>query len=263
MTHLDEGQILTLRDDPEALGAHAAAHLHGCPACRGALEDVRLQGARVAGALASLDDTGWSMDAARERVRLRVAAESARASGGVSLPARRARGAAGSVSQAAGLRLVTAAGLSALPGSPVRRWIEELVSPAPVEVAPAVAPAAIEAEDAPAPEEAGVRLPVARGPLAVLLRDVAPGTEIRVRWIPGAEAAVFAPVGSRFTSGDGRVEARTLSGVVRVELPRGVLPVSLDVDGRILLRNTASGLQVTGPVVAQDDAGITFRLPPG
>lgn len=262
MTHLDEGQILTLRDDPEALVAHAAAHLEGCAACRDALEGVRRQGERVAGALAALDEAAWSVDAARERVRLRVAAASARAAGGVSLPARRGRWAAWSASKAAGLLLVTAAGLSALPGSPVRRWIGERVSPATTEVAPIEAPAATTPGEAPVPEEAGVRLPVARGPLAVLLRDVAPGTEIRVRWIPGAEAAVFAPVGSRFTSGEGRMEARGVSGVVRVELPRGILPVSLEVDGRILLRNTASGLQVTGPVVARDDTGVTFRLPP-
>lgn len=263
MKHLDEGQILTLRDDPGALGAHVGAHLDGCPTCREALEGVRRQGDRVAVALASLDEAGWGMDAAREQVRLRVAAESARAVGAVPLPARRVRRAAWSGSKAAGLLLLTAAGLSALPGSPVRRWIEERAGPAPTDVTPAEAPTAATPGDAVAPEEAGVRLPVTHGPLAVLLRDVAPGTEIRVRWIPGAEAAVFAPVGSRFTSGEGRVEARALSGVVRVELPRGVLPVTLEVDGRILLRNTASGLQVLGPVVERDDAGVTFRLPPG
>jgi hypothetical protein len=46
-----------------------------------------------------------------------------------------------------------------------------------------------------------------------------------------------------------------------VELPRGVVPVSLDVDGSILLRTTPAGLEVSGPVVERADAGITFRVP--
>jgi len=261
MTHLDEGQLLALRDDPALAPDGTLGHVEACAVCRGALADIRLQARAVARALDALDTNGWNFDGARERVRLRVSAHAGAAADAPSLPGRRTRGAAWTLSRAAGLILVAAAGLSALPGSPVRSWIEQAMSPAAVEQAPA----AVEAEPVVEPavaEAAGIRLPLAGGPLSVVLRGAAPGTEIRVTWIPGSEAAVFAPVGSRFTSGEGKMEALLVSGPVRVELPRSVLPVSLEVNGRIYIRNTAEGLNVSGPVEVREDAGITFRLPP-
>jgi hypothetical protein len=181
----------------------------------------------------------------------------------VSLPARATRRAFWTVSRAAGILLVTAAGLSALPGSPVRTWIAGVLAPTAEEArspAPATVPATAVPEAPPA-EEAGVRLSLAGGPLAVVLRGAAPGTEIRVTWVPGDEAALFAPVGSRFTSGEGRLEAALAPGPVRVELRRGTSPLSLQVDGNVLLRSTPQGLEVRGPVVERSDVGITFVVP--
>lgn len=266
MSHLDEGQLLALRDGAVTPAAEAAAHLAACAVCGEALEASRLRSLAVSGALGALDaglDPGHDLARARERVRLRVTEHTARTAGATPLRPRPIRWAAWSASKAAGLLLVTAAGLSALPGSPVRRWLDERLAPAVEEATPSVAPAAAEAVAPPAPEEAGVRLPLTGGPLAVVLRDAAPGTEVRVRWITGSEAAVFAPAGSRFTSGRGRIEAAGVGGVVRVELPRGVVPVSLEVNGRILLRSTAEGLDVPGEAVERTGDGITFRLPPG
>jgi hypothetical protein len=85
--------------------------------------------------------------------------------------------------------------------------------------------------------------------------------EIRVRWVPAGEAAIFAPVGSRFTSGEGRLEARVTPGTIRVELPRGVTPVSLEVGGRIYLQRTDAGLEIPGPVAERSDEEIVFRIP--
>ncbi len=269
MIHPDEGQLLALRDDPTFAAEGTLAHVESCAECRGALDVIRRQASSVARALGALDADGWDLDAARASVRRRVAehaaADATAAVAAVrptSLPTRRAHRAFWTLSRAAGVLLVTAAGLSALPGSPVRTWIERMVSPAPAEkrAEPAAEPAAV-AEPAP-PEEAGIRLPLPGGPLNVALRGAAPGTEIRVTWIPGNEAAVFAPVGSRFTSGEGRMEALLVSGPVRVELPRGILPVFLEVNGRIFIRNTAAGLDVSGPIAEQAEGGITFRLPP-
>jgi hypothetical protein len=95
----------------------------------------------------------------------------------------------------------------------------------------------------------------------VVLRDAAPGTEIRVTWIPGREAALFAPGGSRFTSGQGRLEASLAPGPVRVEIQRGASPLSLEVDGSVLLRGTPGGLEVRGDVVERSADGITFVVP--
>jgi hypothetical protein len=68
-------------------------------------------------------------------------------------------------------------------------------------------------------------------------------------------------VGSRFTSGEGRLEATLAPGRVRVELPRGFSPLSLEVDGSVVLRSTPRGLEVTGAVLERGDAGITFVVP--
>lgn len=264
MTHLDEGQILALRDGAALVQGSALDHLESCPSCRRSLEDSRARSASVAAFLGALDVAPGDLEAAREAVRRRVGAESARTADAVDLGARRAsrpvRRAWWSASKAAGLLLVTGAGLSALPGSPVRRWLAERGAPAPEAVAPEALTAPASAA-APV-DEGGVRMALDGSPLAVILSDVAPGTEVRLRWIPGREAAIFTGPESRFTSGVGRIEAAGASGVVRVELPREGNPVTLEVNGRVLLRTGAAGLEVSGPVVSRDEAGITFRLPP-
>ena len=263
MSHLNEGQLLSLRDETAAPEDGAQRHLEACAACRDALDASRKQGVAVAGALGALDADSWDMEGARAKVRLRVSHHAAAVARGSSLPARRPRLAAWSLSRAAGILLLAAAGASALPGSPVRSWIERVVAP-PAEEAPipTLAPATAPADAAAEAEEAGVRLPVSGSGLSVVLRGASPGTEIRVTWIAANEAALFAPVGSRFTSGEGRVEAFLVPGAVRIELPRGAAPLSLEVNGRILLRNTPAGLEVSGPVVDRTDAGVTFRVAP-
>lgn len=217
----------------------------------------------VLGALRTLDDD-WDLEAARASVRNRVAELAATAAGARVLRAptaagtRGSKGAVWSLSRAAGILLVTAAAAYALPGSPVRRWVQGGANPTlPTPEAPATTLAQPEAD----PVAGGIRLSVPGGALRVVLRDVAPGTEIRVTLVPGTEAAVYAPEGSRFTSAAGRVEARVVPGDVRVELPRGVDPVSLEVGGRVYLRGTDAGLDVSGPVLTRDDAEIVFLVP--
>lgn len=254
MTHLDEGQLLAVRDD-ESRHEHLAA----CALCRQSLDELHHRREVVSGALATLD-APTDLEAARARVRERVAAQSSPARDVVPI-ASRPRRTLWSLSRAAGLLLVTAAGLSALPGSPVRSWVSRVLAPTVPEsrteagAAPEAATAASEGE------AAGVRLSVPRGPLRVVVNGAEAGSEIRVRWVPGIDAAIFAPVGSRFTSGEGRLDARVTPGTVRVELPRGVTSVSLEVGGRIYLRSTDAGLDVPGPVAERSASEIVFRIP--
>jgi hypothetical protein len=259
--HLAEELLVALRDGAAERDEEARAHLAACARCRDALEGLRTRATFVSAALGTLDAAApaWDVEAARVDVRERVAAATAARAGTTAVTGRRSRFAMGSLSRAAGLLLVTAAAASALPGSPVRRWLSgrtggdvAATAPTTVEAAPTAAAAS---------ESTGVRLSVPAGPLRVVLRDVAPGTEVRVVMVPGTEAAVFAPAGSRFTSAEGRVEARVTPGEVRVELPTGVDPVSLEVGGRIYLRGTSAGLDVTGPVSSRTDDEILFRIP--
>jgi hypothetical protein len=260
MTHLDEGRILSLRDAPYGHDAEALEHVASCEACRSALDAARTQEEVITTALTSLDEA-WDLDAARVAVRARVAEERGRAAQAsvVPTPQRRMRW---SLSRAAGLVLLTAAGASAaLPGSPVRGWLSEVFSS---EASAVVDPAGVDAPataSAPESEDAGVRLAAAGGPLQIVVQGLRPAEEVRVRLVPGDEAAVFAPVGSRFTSAVGRIEAVATVGPVRVELPRDVTPVALEVNGRIYLRNTAGGLSITGPTFERTESDIVFRLP--
>ncbi len=260
MTHLDEGRLLSLRDAPSGHDSEALEHVASCEACRTALDAARKQGDAIESSLASLDEA-WDLDSARAAVRARVAEESGRAAKAtvVSTPRRRVRW---SLSRAAGLVLLTAAGASAaLPGSPVRGWLSSVFSGEESGgMDPAVADAPATAAT-PESEDSGVRLAAAGGPLRILVQGLRPGEEVHVRLVPGDEAAVFAPVGGRFTSAVGRIEAVTAVGPVRVELPRGVTPVALEVNGRIYLRNTAGGLSVTGPILERTGSDIVFRLP--
>lgn len=258
MSHLDEARLLAIRDGSSGDDAEGEQHLAGCAPCREALQGLRDRSASIAHALSSLDVVHDVADA-RARVRQRVT-EGAAAAGAI--PLKRSRRFWGSgFSRAAGILLVTATAASALPGSPVRTWVSELIGSSE-EAAVSGAPSALApGEVAAGGETAGVRLALVSGPLRVSLFDVAPGSELRVQWVSGAEAAVFAPVGSRFTSAEGRIEAAVMPGAVRVELPRGLVPVSLEVNGRIYLTNTSSGLEIPGPAEERGPEEIVFRLP--
>ncbi|MGD8319675.1 MAG: hypothetical protein PVJ02_04460 [Gemmatimonadota bacterium] len=267
MTHLDEGRLLALRDG--AGDAEAEAHLHECASCRRALEALGARRTEVADALSTLDET-WDLGAARAAVRARVQKHDAEApvraklaDGPVRFPdqPKRRRTLWWGLSRAAGLLLVTAAAAYALPGSPVRSWVdgalgriqedETYVSP------PAPAP-----DSDPAPSEAtGIRIDVSGGALRVVLRDAAPGTDVQVRWVPGTESAVFAPVGSRFTSAEGRIEARLTPGPVSVELPRDVSSVVLRVGDRTYLQKSDAGIDVEGPTLSRSEDEVVFRIP--
>jgi hypothetical protein len=263
MTHLDEARLLTLRDGNPGADPVGETHLAECSPCQVVLERLRGRSATIAGALATLDDP-HDPAAARARIQDRVVG---RQEGATSVtPLRRRRPGLWGVelSRAAGILLVTAtAAAAALPGSPVHQWVRSLVSSedggGPSEAVSA--PASLSSPGA--PEAAGIRLSLTAGPLRVSLMGVAEGSEVRVQWVPGAEAAVFAPVGSQFTSGESRIEATVLPGTVRVELPGNLVPVSLEVNGRTYLRKAAEGLEVLGPAEVSGPQEIVFRVPGG
>jgi hypothetical protein len=261
MTHLDEARLLTLRDGHPETDPAGEAHVAECGPCQVVLERLRGRAASIAGALASLD-ASHDLEAARAQVLQRVGGRPSEATEVTPLRRRRPRLWGAELGRAAGIILVTAtAAAAALPGSPVRRWVQDLVSSEP---GPAEAVSAPGTSLAPsARETTGVRLPLSSGPLRVTLLDVGAGGEIHVRWVPGAEAAVFAPVGSRFASGENRIQATVVPGPIRVELPDNLVPVSLEVNGRIYLSKTSQGLEILGPAAERQAEEIVFQVPGG
>lgn len=261
MSHLDDARLLAVRDgDADPLDL---AHVEQCGACRAMLETARARSGVVAGALDTLD-VAWDLDAARAAVRARVTEDAARAAGATPLRARAGRTARWGGSRAAAVVVLIAATASALPGSPVRDWLSTVLAgpdgPDAVESTEAVPEAAPMAADEAAPAATGIRL-LAVAPLHVNVRGLPSGAEVEVRWVVGNEVAIFAPVGSRFTSSDGSVEALVSRGPVTVEIPRATVPATLEVGGRVFLRRTGSGLDVSGPAVSRGDDALTFRLP--
>jgi len=276
MTHLTPAEIVALRDDElEIVSQDRRAHLEGCPPCRQALGSARERARRVAEGLPpapTLSDE--EITGAREAVRARLGdpahGPGAPASGGDSpegdhgdarvRPLHRPGWGLGALARAAGLVLLLGGGAAALPGSPVRAWIEEALQDpvAAVGEAPEPSPAA---EAAPAPTgETGVRVRVDEGPIAVVVHGAAPGSRIRVVLAQGRELAVFAADGSRFRSSDGQVEVTAAAGPIRVRLPRSVLPATLSANGRVYLRWTGTGLETPGPVVTRGEEEVVFEV---
>lgn len=249
LDHVDEALLTALRDGvaEPADESRVRTHLDACVECRDRLAALELRRTTVAAGLASLD-ASFDLESARTAVRARA------------FPFRK-RAHRAAWARAAGVVLflgVATAAAAALPRSPVRHWLSRIVHPRTTAVP---APDSQAAGPAAAGETTGVRLNVPSGPLHVVLGDVTAGTEIDVRWVAGSEAAILAPLGSRFASATGRLEARPAPGRVRVELPREVVPTTLEVGGRVYLARTTEGLTVSGPVVRRDDDGVVFRTP--
>ena len=247
MIHLTEDMILVVRDR-EPVADEVLAHLDECGACARALEDARSRAEAIEQALGTLT------------VPLGKEVRGERASGRGRRDAVRGtwtRGAVWSVrwlGRAAVLVLIGAGALSALPG-PFNGWIPRTFSRGPAPVAPTTAAPAL-------PGQVGGRMEVETGPVEVRLENVVPGTVIDVRQVAGQAVGVLAATGSEFTYGSGEVRAAVVAGPVTVELPEGVVPATLVVNGATYLVVNATGIEVPGPAtLAGGDNLATFEVP--
>lgn len=155
--------------------------------------------------------------------------------------------------RAAVLVLIGAGALSALPG-PFNGWIPRAFTGDPRPEASTPAPDL--------PGQVGGRMEVASGPVSVRLENVAPGTVIEVRQAAGGAVGVLAATGSEFSYGSGEVRANIVPGPVTVELPDGVVPARLIVNGATYLVVDAAGIEVRGPgTAAVGESLVTFEVP--
>lgn len=297
MIHLTEEMILAVRDR-EPVADEVLAHVDECGACARALEDARSRADAVEQALAVLtvplgmetgaqeasgaEPGGVAEVAAEEGRGLRdpdagpivaeVAAGRGRLDGAAGpgarvVPIGRGRRDAGRstpkrgtvwsvrwLGRAAVLVLIGAGALSALPG-PFNGWIPRVFSggsPLATPVSPAPEP----------PGQVGGRMEVVNGPVLVRLENVVPGTVIDVRRVAGRAVGVLAATGSEFSYGSGEVRAAVVAGPVTVELPDGVVPATLVVNGATYLVVDATGIDVPGPATAAvGESLVTFEVP--
>ena len=250
-SHPTEAIILSVRDG-EPVAEEVLAHLDECAACARALEEARDRAGSIEKALAALTVPARAPAAAADGPapggRRRMAAPSRLQT------SRRALRTPWWLGRAALLLLIVAGALSALPG-PFAGWIPRIFSGAPPpEAAPAAAPEL--------PGQVGGRMAVSSGPVAVRLESVPTGTVVDVRRAADGSVGVLAAAGSEFSYGEGEVRVSVAAGPVTVELPEGVVPATLIVNGEVYLVLDAAGMEVTGPSTAPREASLaTFRVP--
>lgn len=261
MGHPDSGLLQALVDgelgqeELDGLRSHAEA----CPKCRSELE--ALEGASAAtGAALEILDVEPDLAATRLRVLDRRGRRSSRRPlfGSWTLP------------RAASIALLlTGATVSALPGSPVRRWIvqgwQAITQPSDTglsvstpETVPDDPTTLSPGQDA---AQSGAGIALSDEGVEIWIHGLSSQADLRVQWTDGEEAWVYAGEGTRFTSTDGRLEAFDPPGLVRVEIPLRASRVVLGLDGSVLLRKSGGELEILGPVRERTPSEIRFRPP--
>ena len=258
MGHPHSGRIQAFIDGEtdRAETAELQAHLDACQKCRSEEEALRTCSRALAGALELLDSQP-SLQEAKDRFQSRQHSKPATFWPSLSPLAR-----AASVAL-----LLTGITVSALPGSPVRSWVArgwEMIRPSSAPVPATVAPEVDDQTAAPLPgsiPETGAGLPVLGQGVEISLENLPTESELRVLWVEGTEAWVYAGEGTRFTLLDGRLEVTYPMGNVRVELPRGPGSILLLLNGELLLRKRGEAVEVVGPVKERTPDGIVFQRP--
>lgn len=243
MTHLDDGTLQAFLDDelPPAERAGVAEHLLACEHCRASGEELTRANALFSQSVSLLD----------------VAPPATRPAGGTL--GRRARAGTSSFVKAAGLVLAVAAAASAaVPGSPVRAWVSQVVGSsdrAPADNLEAPRPAPEATAPTPAPVPAGVSIRPAAGRILVSLSG-REGTVIRLGPAAGDQASISIIGAQRdpiFRTAPGRVEVRNgVGGELRVWLPLSVEGARLEVDGTLYAETRGGALRLHVPA---DTAG--------
>ncbi|MDX1647456.1 MAG: hypothetical protein R3304_09955 [Longimicrobiales bacterium] len=210
--------------------------------CRTALAEARQRHAFVQRALESLDPVDTlDLEAGKARVRRRLDERRDR------VHRRPILGTA--LGRAAAILLLVSGVVYALPHSPVSRWIGREATDE------AEGPASVASPDA---ASEGVQLTVPEEGLVIGLSEVPVDLPLIIDWVGGREATVVAGPGARYSVAEGRAEARVSSGPVLVRIPRAGGPVTLEVNGDVVLTRDAGDVEVRGAVSERTDDRLLF-----
>jgi hypothetical protein len=91
------------------------------------------------------------------------------------------------------------------------------------------------------------------------IRGLPAGADLRVVWVDGNMAGIFAGEGTRFRTEPGRLEAEAPPGAVRVEIPRSLSRVVVGVDGRVLVRVSGDEVDILGPIQRRTPMEVLLR----
>ncbi len=255
MGHPDSGLIQALLDG-EVGGTEAdtlRGHLNSCPECGAGAEALEGASREVTRALLIVD-TEPRLEKARARA-LAKRRPGSRLFFGYSL----------SLPKAASIALLlSATAASALPGSPVRRWLAqgwEALTESPQANPSQEDPSGTTGDEEALPPETGASILASTQGVEIWIHDLPPQAELRVVWIDGDEAWIRAGEGTRYSLEGGRLEAFSPPGAVRVEIPRNLGQVVVGVNGSILLRKTGGEVEIVGTVQQRTPSEILFEAP--
>lgn len=246
MSHVEEGTLQAWIDgelggeDLLTVESHAAS----CGVCQAEVRSLRALSERVHGLVAEYEGTLPIADfGTLGEIRSRARGSRRR------LPVGLAR---------AAMLLLALAGVvaAAVPGSPLRQWLEGLRGGA--------------TDEAPAPVEAAPETPARRGGVFVLpdqgvvrIRLTGNPSDLMVRLVDSAEAGVVwtgpdAGVRTRQTAGAIDVDGLP-DGSVTVSVPRGVRSAIVEVNGRIWWQKSGSDVRIPGPTHREDGDEVRFQ----
>jgi hypothetical protein len=223
MPHLAEHELFEYMDRETHAGRRADVeqHVQECQACAARLEGLRTVSRELTAALREFDVApGYGVDVVWAR----------RKSRGQRHLALRA------LAKAAVLVFVVGgAGAAAIPGSPVRPWLDDAWSGAKsvlglaVESQPAAPSGAARPESG--SRSTGIAVPLVDGRVRIDLRDVPTDAVVRVSVTARAEAAVLAE-GASYRTGSGWIEVRRPGPApIRIEIPARAEFAVVSVDG--------------------------------
>jgi predicted anti-sigma-YlaC factor YlaD len=258
MNHTDSGALIAWLDGelPVEVRGELDAHLAECDSCRTELSGVQDLAQQFDDAIGLLNPRIPLLSA---RVAIEQQADRSRFR-------RSRRFMAASLAKAAAITLLVAgAAAAAIPGSPVRKWVSDVVAriagsrvETPVAVAaPTVAEPLPQEPAGPAvtvPTGGTIRVSIHALPASASLtvkvvdRDGvflrALGANDPVRFVPRSDASIEV------------FDVRT--GLV-IELPKNLTSASIDVDGRPYYTKDAAGERFVGPGAKPGNDGVTFR----
>lgn len=274
-SHPSEARLVAYVDGELAPDERAdvSSHLEECGACSRTLSELRRASSLFSEAAVVLEPPASEVTAEETRRRAadrsstdrRPTGDGAAVSGDNGTSLRWSRWSTATRIAASIVVLLGAA--AALPGSPVRSWIDRSVQQVQAllgggEHGPArVEPEARkpEPERPAARDRSGVAVSASSGSIVVTLRDVPGSTSVRVRLVAGEQAGVW-NAGGEYRTAPGRIEVTApASDSLLVEIPRLVSRVELEVNDRLVAVGRGGELDVRIPDAEISDGEFTFR----
>jgi hypothetical protein len=249
--HIDEGRLMAYADGelPDAEGEQVGLHLQACLSCRAELSRLSSVAREFSAAVALVQPA--------PRGSIYAPAETRRPPAWTTMRRALPRAAVFLVG-------VAAAASAAVPGSPVRGWLEEALAPAPSVSDVTPAPAPVRAAVPAAALEAGVSVEPLDGSVRVAVRGASGDVVVHAEIVDGPRAGVYAlgtAASARFSTGPGSIDVSDVSGgELRIELPRSALRATVRVNGEEYLTKEADQLRLAVPAAGRSATAVTFHV---